>query len=482
MIPGVYTIKTPIKFGTDGWRGVIAEDFTFDNVRLCAQATAEYLINSGLAARGLIIGYDTRFASEDFAAVAAEVIAGNGIRVFLCKKATPTPVISYATKATQAGGAIIITASHNPGRWNGFKLKTQNGTSAPPETTSLIENIINTYSSSSSIKSIALSKAMEQKLVEFVDYTELYVNHISHLIDITNIREWKMKVIIDPMHGAGAGYLYNLLAGSKLNITEIDAERNPLFPGMEQPEPIAQNLKNLSVTVRNSGAITGLATDGDADRFGAVDENGIFLTTLQIYALLAFYLLEIRQERGTIVRTITTTTMLDRLGQIYNVPVIETPVGFKWVASVMEKENALIGGEESGGYGFRGHVIERDGILASLYYLDLLVKTGKTPSQLLQQLYDLVGPHHFNRIDISFDEIERKAILKRVENYTPDKVCGIEVLHKDTFDGFRYVLHDNSWLLIRFSGTEPLLRIYAEANSIDLVNELLNTGRKITEV
>ncbi len=430
----------------------------------------------------MIVGYDTRFASEDFAAAVAEVIAGNGIKVFLCNKAMPTPVISYAARAAQTGGAVIITASHNPGKWNGFKLKTPNGTSAPPEITSLIENIIKNQAGSSFVKFMALSKAVAVKQVEYVDYTDIYVQQLKRLVDLSGIREKDMKIIVDPMYGAGAGYLSGILAGSSLDITEIDAERNPLFPGMAQPEPIAHNLNNLSCAVKDKRAIVGLATDGDADRFGAVDENGIFLTTLQVYALLAFYLLEIKKERGTIVRTITTTAMLDRLGQIYGVPVIETPVGFKWIAAVMEKENALIGGEESGGYGFRGHVIERDGILASLYFLDLIVQTGKTPSQLLQLLYSKVGPHHFNRLDIRFNEAERQHITDRIANYNPDRIGAVKVLRRDTFDGFRYVLSDTSWLLIRFSGTEPLLRIYAEANSIDYVNDLLSLGQKVTGV
>lgn len=448
-------------------------------MRLCAQATAEYLIKYGLASRGLIVGYDTRFASEDFAAAVSEVFAGNGIKVLLCKNPTPTPVISYAAKSTQAGGAVIITASHNPGRWNGYKLKTPNGTSAPPEVTSIVEDHIQKIPDLSGIKSKNLAKAVATKEIEYVDFTDLYVKQLHRLVNIAGICDSKIKVVIDPMHGAGAGYLYNILSGGKINISEIDAERNPLFPGMEQPEPIAHNLKNLSFSVSNSGATAGLATDGDADRFGAVDEHGTFLTTLQIYALLAYYLLEIKNERGTIVRTITTTAMLDRLGEIYGVPIRETPVGFKWVAAIMEKENALIGGEESGGYGFRGHVIERDGILASLYFLDLIVKTGKTPSQLLQLLYDKVGPHHFNRLDIKFNEAERKHIIEKIENYTPSQIRGVAVSHRDIFDGYRFVLNDTSWLLIRFSGTEPLLRIYAEAQSIERVNELLDTGKTI---
>ncbi len=279
------------------------------------------------------------------------------------------------------------------------------------------------------------------------------------------------------MHGAGSGYLKTLVEGGSIDTVEINAERNPLFPGMEQPEPIARNLANLSASVIQQHAVAGLATDGDADRFGAVAENGVFLTTLQTYALLCLYLLEIRGERGTIVRTITSTTMLDRLGEIYKVPVRETPVGFKWIAPIMQKENAIIGGEESGGYGFRGHVIERDGILASLYFLDLLTRSGKTPTQLMEYLYSKVGPHYFDRHDVIFPEINRPQIVENLKSNIPKEILGIPVSRVDTFDGYRFVLKDTSWLLIRFSGTEPLLRIYSEAGSPGRVQELINIGK-----
>jgi phosphomannomutase len=384
--------------------------------------------------------------------------------------------------AKKMGGAIIITASHNPGIWNGFKIKSENGTSASPDVTSQIENNIARLSENTRLYYIPIKDAIIQGKVEYVDLAPLYFEQLGRLVDLKMLRSNKMKVVVNPMHGAGAGYLKKLLKGGTLEITEVDAERNPLFPGMERPEPIARNLTNLSASVRRRKAAVGLATDGDADRFGAVDENGVFLTTLQIYALLCLYLLETRGERGTIVRTITSTTMLDRLGEIYGVPVRETPVGFKWIAPIMMQENALIGGEESGGYGFRGHVIERDGILASLYFLDFMAKTGKTPSQLLQYLYSKVGPHYFDRLDVEFPEQERTNIISRLKNNIPKDITGVTVSRVDTFDGFRFILHDTSWLLIRFSGTEPLLRIYTETDSPERVQALIESGRKIAGV
>ena len=364
---------------------------------------ADYLKGAGLAQRGLIIGYDTRFASEDFARAAAEVAAGNGIKVYLCPVATPTPVISYGVLAQKTGGAIIITASHNPANWNGFKYKNEAGSSAPPRVTTEIEKRISRTLTSGKINHIPLAQALDQRLVQYLDLAPIYVKQLAKLIDLERLRQAKLKVIVDSMYGAGAGYFKTLLDGGTLKLIEINGECNPLFPGI-QPEPIAANLAKLSATVKKQKADVGLATDGDGDRIGIVDERGVFLTQLQVFALLCLYLLEVRGERGAIVKTITTTTMLDRLGEIYNVPVYETPVGFKYVAEKMITTKALVGGEESGGYGFRGHVAERDGILAGLYFIDFMLRTGKTPSQLLDYLYRKVGPHHYQRQDINFPE------------------------------------------------------------------------------
>ena len=475
-------INNPIKFGTDGWRGVIAEDFTFDNVRICAQAFALYLQKSELASRGIVIGYDTRFASKEFASAAAEVIAANGIKVYLCNKAEPTPVVSYGVVAKQAGGAIIITASHNPGKWNGFKIKSEDGASAPTEVISQIERNVGLVIDSGKINRMPLSKAVEKGLVE---YTELYPDYqaqIVRLVDLDGMKNSKLKIAVDSMFGAGAGYFKALLKDSAFEIIEINDQPNPVFPGIKQPEPIAGNLIRLSELIKNSEADAGLATDGDADRIGIMDENGNFLAQLQVYALLALYLLEVRGERGAIIKTITTTRMLDKLGKLYDVPVYETKVGFKYVAPLMLEHDAIIGGEESGGYGLRGHVPERDALLAGLCFLDLIIKTGKKPSQLLKDLYDKVGEHYYDRMDIEFDEEQREIITGRVRDSHPKVIDGMEVAKEDTIDGFRYILSDGTWLLIRFSGTEPLLRIYTESDSRERVKRLLEFGKNLTGV
>ena len=471
----------PIKFGTDGWRGIIAQDFTFDNVRACAQGVADYVKQAGLGGRGLVIGYDTRFASEDFGSAAAEVIAGNGIKVYLAPRATPTPVVSYGVRAQSAGGAIIITASHNPAIWSGFKYKSKDGSSAPPEITAEIEKNISRALDTGKINRVPLAEALARGLVKYFDLAPAYFEQVAGLVDLNGLRQARLKVVIDSMYGAGAGYLKTLLDGGAIELLEINSERNPLFPGI-RPEPIAVNLAKLSESIKKESASAGVATDGDADRLGIMDEQGRFLTQLQVFALLALYMLEVRGERGPLVKTITTTNMLYRLGEIFKVPVYETPVGFKYVAPMMVAKNALIGGEESGGYGFRGHVLERDGILAGLYFLDLMVKTGKTPSQLIDYLYGKVGPHYYERLDVEFPEQERQAITGRLKHSPLASIDGVKVVRFDTTDGFRFILADTTWLLIRFSGTEPLLRIYAESDSVPRVERLLKLGRDLVGV
>ncbi len=474
-------MQPAIRFGTDGWRGVIADDFTFGNVRYCAQGLADHLSDKGVARQGLVIGYDTRFASEDFAAAAAEVIAANGIRVYLCTQATPTPMVSYATVNRRAAGAIIITASHNPAQWNGFKIKTSDGASAPTSAEADIESRLPQIMASDSVKRLPLEEGVKKGLVEYLDASPAYYEQIARFVDLGDLRRAGLKVAVDSMYGAGSGHFRRLLQGGETQVAEINGERNPSFPGI-QPEPIARHLTKLAETVRTRGADIGLATDGDADRVGIVDEKGIPLTPLQIFALLALYLLEVRGERGSIVKTLTTSSMLFKLGAMYDVPVHETRVGFKYVAPKMISDNALIGGEESSGFGFRGHLPERDGILAGLYFLDLMHKLGKTPSQLIDHLYAKVGPHHYQRVDLEFPPADRQRIIGQLASDRPSRISGSEVVKINTIDGYHFSLADGSWLLIRLSGTEPILRIYAEASSLDRAQTLVAEGRRLLGV
>jgi alpha-D-glucose phosphate-specific phosphoglucomutase len=473
-----------IKFGTDGWRGIIAEDFTFANVRLCAQGVAEYLKQNGLDKDGLVIGYDTRFASENFAAAAAEVIASNDIKVHLCSKPSPTPVVSYTIVDTHAAGAIIITASHNPASWNGFKYKNQLGASAPSETIEQIEQNIHKLSTGnlkSPAKKLLLYEATAAGLIDYIDPNPGYFLQLSRLVDIEGLRNNKMKIIVDSMFGAGAGYFKDILKGGLLQVNELNAERNPSFPDIN-PEPITKNLNRLSELVVKNKADVGLATDGDSDRIGIIDEKGRFLNQHQVFALLSLYLLEVKGQRGPIIKTVTSTDMVSRLGEIFNIPVYETAVGFKYVAPMMLKEDAIIGGEESGGYGFRNHIPERDALLAGLYFLDFMIKSHKTPSQLLDYLYSKVGPHYYDRIDLHLSDEKRQAIMSQLSRIHPDTVAGIKVTGTTATDGFLLHFIDESWLLIRFSGTEPLLRIYAESESPEKVSKLLNACKKLLNI
>ena len=474
-------MATQIKFGTDGWRAIIAEDFTFDNVRICAQAVADYMKESGLARRGLVIGYDTRFASEDFADASAEVTAANGIKTHLCNIAAPTPVISYAVKVKNAGGGIVITASHNPSRWNGFKYKQEGGHSVSTDVIANLEGNISRIQTCGKLERITLDQAINKGSVEKFDPNPQYMQQIKRLVDVEGLRHSGLKVVVDSMYGAGGGYFASLLGGSTTEVIEIHGERNPAFPGL-QPEPIAQNLKQLSERIKGEGASVGLATDGDADRIGIMDEKGGFLTTLEVFALLSLYLLDTCGKRGAIIKTITSSNMLYRLGEIYGVPVYETPVGFKYVAPKMIAEDALIGGEESGGFAFRGHIPERDGILAGLLFLDFMIREQKSPSQLLQHLFSKVGPHYYNRTDIKFPPDKRQSIIDRLSKTRPKQIKNVSVSKIDTSDGFRFLMADGSWLLIRFSGTEPIMRIYSESNSPEKVESFLTVGKEMTGV
>ncbi|MBT4510897.1 MAG: phosphoglucomutase/phosphomannomutase family protein [Chloroflexi bacterium] len=471
-----------IKFGTDGWRAIIADEFTFQNVRYCAQGMAEYLMEAGTALQGIVIGYDTRFASERFANAAAEVMAGNGIKVYLSSTVVPTQVVSFGALSYRAAGAIVITASHNPPEWNGFKIKTSEGASAPPEVETSIEKRLPDIIDQNRVKIVPLEQGLSEGIIEYVDLYPAYAEQLGKMVDLESIRQAGFKIAVDPMFGAGAGYIKDLVGSAKTEILEIHAERNPAFPGMKQPEPIASNLTELAGFVRENGVDVGVATDGDADRVGIVDENGQPLTPLQIFGLLAFYLLEIRGQRGAIVKTVTTTGMLNKLGELYDVPVFETKVGFKHVAPVMAAEGALVGGEESSGFGYRGHIPERDGVLSALFILDLMAKTGKKPSELIEYLYSKVGPHHYHRSDIEFPAADRENIIRRLTDNMPELIGGVGVVEVNTVDGYHFRLADGTWLLMRFSGTEPLLRIYSEAESLDRAEALVAEGRQILQV
>ena len=472
-------MATQIKFGTDGWRGIIAEDYTFENVRRCAHGMAQYLIATNQTTRGLVVGYDTRFEAELFAQAVAEVVAAHGIKVYLVDRPTPTPVISYAIIAKQAHGAVNLTSSHNPPIWGGFKVRADYAGAIAPDGLKQIEARI---PAPENIKRMHFKEALDKGLVEIFDPKPAYLKKLDTLVNIDPLRKAGLTVAVDSMWGAGMGWFKGILAGGTTRVAEIHDYRNPAFPEMNNPEPIRPNVDGLMALVKRENAHLGIATDGDADRVGGSTEKGVFINQLQMYALLTWYLLEIRGYRGPIVRTLNTTSMLDELGKRYNVPVHETGVGFKYVAPKILETDALIGGEESGGYAFRGHIPERDGIVAGLFLMDAVVQTGKTPSQLLDHLFELVGPHYYERIDTDFPEEQRGAILQRLNDAKPSELAGIQVTGINLMDGYKYLLADGGWLVIRFSGTEPIMRFYTETTAEKNVKPLLEDGLKLAGI
>ncbi|MGH2535896.1 MAG: phosphoglucomutase/phosphomannomutase family protein [Candidatus Promineifilaceae bacterium] len=468
---------TAIKFGTDGWRGRIAEEYTFDNVRRCAQGFAAYLIQIGVAEKGCVIGYDKRFQAEHFAAAAAEVLAANSIRVWLTDGATPTPAISFSVVAKEAGGGVNITASHNPAEDCGFKVRDGRGAAIAPDALKRIEALI--PAEMAAVRRLALDDALSDGFIAKFDPAPAYEERLRSLIDVAPLKEAGFIVLVDCMWGNGAGWFPRLLADGRTAVHEVHNERNPIFPHMTRPEPIPPNVDHGLSFVAKLAADVAVINDGDADRVGFGDENGDFIDQLRVYGLLGYYFLEVRGLRGPIVKTISTTKMLNKLAQMYKVPLYETGVGFKYIAPKMVEVDALIGGEESGGYAFRGHVPERDGILAGLYFLDLMVQTGKKPSQLLDLLFEKVGPHFYQRVDTAFDQASKEEIQRNVASARPEEIGGLKVTDIVTLDGHQFIMEDGGWLLIRFSGTEPIIRVYCETTREDKVDDILDDGLRL---
>jgi phosphomannomutase len=465
-----------IRFGTDGWRGLIAGDYTFDNVRRCGQGFASYLINKGYKDEWVVVGHDKRFHSENFAAAVSEVLAANGLRVYLTDGATPTPVIAYSVVHKKAVAAVNITASHNPPTDNGFKVRDSNGGAIDPEGLKEIEALI--PAEVSEVKRMPISDAeVEGRLLRF-DPAPDYIEQLNRWIDLQPVKDAGLKILVDPMWGNGAGWFPRLLSGGRTTVEEIHNFRNPIFPEMSRPEPIPPNVDIGLRATLEKGADVLIITDGDADRLGLGDERGQFIDQLRVFGLLAYYLLEIRGMRGPIVKTLSTTNMLNKLGKMYGVPVYDTGVGFKFVAPKMVETNAMIGGEESGGYAFANHVPERDGILAGLLVLDMMVQLKAKPSELIDRLFDKVGAHYYDRIDTQFSG-DRSFREQTILEAKPDLIGGLGVTGLDTSDGFKFNLEDGGWLLIRFSGTEPIIRVYTETTHQDKVQAILDDGLRI---
>jgi len=472
--------RNPIKFGTDGWRGRIADNYTFEAVRRCSHGFAKYLLQVEGSEKPVVIGFDKRFASQAFAESAAEVMAGHGFRVLLTDGPSPTPTISYSAVHKGAAGAINITASHNPSSDNGFKVRDQYGGAIDPEGLGIIEAGI--PDDDQKIPRVNIREALASGAVEHFDASPAYFTQLEKLVDLDTLRDAGLTILVDAMWGNGAGWFSKLLSGGSTKVIEIHNTRNPIFPEMTRPEPIPPNIDvGLQRSVEENADVL-LITDGDADRVGLGDENGKFVNQLRVFGLLAYYFLEARGERGPIVKTLSTTSMLEKLGVIYDVPVYQTGVGFKYVAPKMLEVDALVGGEESGGYAFRGHVPERDGILAGLYLLDMMVRLDRKPSQLVELLFEKVGPHYYDRIDTPLLPEKRAEYEEKISNAQPKEVGGLKVTDILKVDGYKFSLEDGGWLLVRFSGTEPIVRVYCETTQADRVKPLLNDGLKLVGV
>ncbi len=469
-----------IKFGTDGWRAVISETFTFHNLRLVAQAIADFTKQEDSASPSVVVGFDTRFLSDRYAAEVARVMAGNGIKTWLARADTPTPAVSYTIVDKQATTGVMITASHNPPRYNGVKLKGHFGGSVTVQQGKRIERILeNNLENAKGPNMMEMEQALAEGLVTRFDPSWAYYEHLSSLVDLDLISSGELRVVADGMWSAGRGVFGEMLSRGRTTVHNIRHEMNPGFGGIH-PEPIAKYLGLLSSTIQAGHWDVGLATDGDADRIGAVDKFGEFVDPHRIYALIMRYLIEKRGMTGKIVRTVSTTRMIDRIAAQHGLEVIETPVGFNYIADLMMKDDVLMGGEESGGMSIKGHIPEGDGILMGLLLLEVMADAGKPLHQLVAELLDEYGPAQYKRTDMPLKQPVAKAdMVKLLLDAAPDAIAKVAIERIETTDGVKYYLADGSWLLIRPSGTESVLRVYAEAPSDERVAALLSFGEQM---
>jgi phosphomannomutase len=465
----------PITFGTDGWRDIIAENYTFDNLRIVAEATARYFKRHKKVDNGVIVGYDARFMSGDFAAFTARVLGNLRIKVFLSDAIASTPMVSLAIVKLNAAGGVVITASHNPPQYNGYKLKEAYGGSAHPELVARLEKhvhaVIDRGKKKSRIKK-SLDELKKSGVVKDIDLTGIYLDDIRTKIDLDLIRGSDINIVYDAMYGAGAGVIGQLLD----RVKEIRGTHNPSFGGVN-PEPLPQNLTPLFDSIKSEGGAIGFATDGDADRIGAVDEKGQFVDSHRIFGLLIKYLYEYKGLRGNVVKSLSVTELVDKMCERYNLPLHITPIGFKYICREMVESDVLIGGEESGGIGVKNHIPERDGILIGLLLCEMLAVRGKTLSELVDELMNDYGHHFYNRIDVRVDKKEQPRIM-RVFKKGLRTIAGYPVISGNDFDGYKFYIN-NGWLLVRSSGTEPLIRYYAEADSPGKVEKMLRFATSV---
>ena len=478
--------KSPIVFGTDGWRARIAEDFTFENVRRCADGVARYVVGRGEQAKGVVLAYDRRFASEHFATAAAEVILAHDIPVAFAAHAVPTQMSSFEVLQRGAAAGVVITASHNPWTDNGFKVKAPTGSAGGPDMLKVIEAAI---AEGAPVERRPFADAEAAGLVERYDPYEGYEQFARRTVDLDALKAADIDVLVEPMWGAGAGWLSRLLGGGRIRVNEIHQERNPYFGGVN-PEPIRPNIDEALRKIVQDGSEVGLLLDGDADRAGAADEQGTFIHQLEVTGLLMYYLAEFRGLREPVVVSVNNTSMAARLGKHYGIDVHESPVGYKFIGPMMIETGAMMGAEESGGFGFGMHLPERDGIYADLLLLDLFLREmarGVWPvSKIVSQFHELAGPSFYRRIDVHVERAvypeTKRRLLEGLLGTPPTALAGQPVTRTqalDTKDGFKFFVDDGSWLLIRTSGTEPLVRVYTEATSGDARDALVGAGEQL---
>lgn len=461
-----------IEFGTDGWRAVVADDFTYENVRYVAQGVAWYLADD---ARPVVVGHDTRYCAEQFSREVARVLAANGHSVILVDGPIPTPGVSWTVVDRKAAGAVMVTASHNPPEFNGLKYKPDYGGSAGPEIVEQLEHHT-TRAQKEGVLTMPYAEAQEKGTVTLYDAYPSYAKQIGTMVDIPGLKKAGLNILHEPMYGAGLGLVSRILEGGATKVTELHGVRNPGFGGLH-PEPIDRYMDEAMATMKKGGFDLCIANDGDADRVGIIDNTGRFVNQLEVAALLSLYFLEKRGIKGPLVRSLTSTSMLDRLGEKFGVPVFETMVGFKYIGPKMMAEDAILGAEESGGFAFRGHIPERDGILAGLLVAQMVVDYGKPLSEILVYLEKMVGRHCYARHDIRLEREgyadRKKAFYAQLTSNTPTELAGSQITSSRTDDGFKFYFKDGSWVLVRFSGTEPLIRVYSEAPTKERVAELL---------
>lgn len=465
-----FSPREEITFGTDGWRAVIADGFTFENVALVAKAYAKYLKKEAQS-KGVAVGYDTRFLSREFAETVAGVLAASGIPVVLSDRSLPTPALSHAVKSGELSGGVMITASHNPPGFNGFKVKGAYGGSATMAIVRKIEKEIKLLGRGDFRPTVPLADEIARGAVKVADLRSPYLARVAEVADLKGGAPG--PIVVDPMHGAGIGCMAEILRAAGYEVIEVRGDENPGFGG-QAPEPIQRNLAPLATAIAGSAASMGLATDGDADRIAAMDGAGAYVDSHRIFALLLRYLVERRNQRGKIVKAFSSTQMIDRLARRYDLPLDIVPVGFKYVTELMLTEDVLLGGEESGGIGMRGHLPERDGILNGLLLVKICEEAGMTLAELVADLLASVGPHYFDRRDLRLTEHEKAQLKSRLRDEPLQALAGAPVVRTSDIDGNKFFFDQEAWVMVRPSGTEPVVRIYAEAPSDAQVQAMLD--------